>query len=121
VDEFDEFESTILQQPGGSKTASLSVIVVMNGLAPTFSLPAKTEKISIGRFTGSSLVIEHETLSRMHAILRPGPPMTIEDLGSVNGTYVREERIRPGKHVPVSTGDVVRLGDVILILRSSAP
>jgi pSer/pThr/pTyr-binding forkhead associated (FHA) protein len=43
--------------------------------------------------------------------------MTIEDLGSENGTYVREARIAPGKQVPFSTGDVVRVGDVILIFR----
>jgi len=43
--------------------------------------------------------------------------MTIEDLGSANGTYVREVRIRPGKHVPVTTGDVIRLGGVLLLLR----
>jgi pSer/pThr/pTyr-binding forkhead associated (FHA) protein len=80
-------------------------------------LPLKGE-VTIGRFTGSRLVINHDALSRMHAILRiTSEDLTIEDLGSANGTFVREARIKPGVQVSFSTGDVVRLGDVILIFQ----
>jgi len=112
-----EFDSTVLV--GGNKPdgRTLSVIVVMDGKAITHQLPPNGE-VKIGRFTGSKLIINHETLSRFHAILRiVAQAITIEDLGSANGTFVREARITPGRQVPVNVGDVVRVGEVFLILR----
>lgn len=113
----DEFEQTLIQGNAATEP-ELSAIVIVDGVATTYKLPALAPEISIGRFTGSTLVIDHHTLSRFHAVLRPGPPMTIEDLGSANGTFVREIKISPGKHALVTTGDVVRLGLVLVILRN---
>ena len=112
----DEFDRTIThaERPTDLK---LRAIAIIDGVAVTYHLSALQDRISIGRYTGSTINIDHHSLSRLHAILRPGPSMTIEDLGSANGTYVREVRIRPGKHVPVTTGDVIRLGGVLLLLR----
>lgn len=93
------------------------VLVVTEDAVATHYLP-QTGEVSIGRFTGSKVVIHHDTLSRMHATVRLTPDdMTIEDLGSENGTFVRELRLKPGKQTSFSTGDVVRVGDVILIFR----
>jgi len=114
VSSLDYFEMTVAQR---DLIDELRVIVVMGDKA--ISHPLKQPEIRIGRFTGSTLVIDHESLSRFHAVLRIGPPMTIEDLGSVNGTFVREVKIKPGQHVPVTVGDVIRVGAVILILRDS--
>ena len=113
----DEFEPTFIEGKPSTEP-ELTAIVIADGVATTHKLPAQTAEISIGRFTGSKLVIDHHTLSRFHAVLRPGPPMTIEDLGSANGTFVREIKIRPGRHAPVTIGDVVRLGMVLVILRN---
>jgi hypothetical protein len=114
----DEYERTITAgKHQAAQTRGFRVIVVAEGRAITHPLPESGE-IAIGRFTGSKLSIQHHTLSRMHAIVRvTTEDMTIEDLGSENGTYVRELRVKPGKQEPFSTGDVVRLGDVILIFR----
>jgi two-component system response regulator AtoC len=111
----DEYDSTVLVSKGSARDR-LRAIVVMDGIALTYGLPQAGD-VRIGRFTGSNLVVNHDTLSRFHAVLHFGPPMTIEDLGSANGTFVRENRIKPGQHVPVSVGDVLRLGDVIVILQ----
>lgn len=113
----DEHDRTITIGKHGAQVRGFRVIVVSDGRAVTQPLPAQGE-ISIGRFTGSKLSVQHHTLSRMHAIVRVTPDdMTIEDLGSENGTYVRELRLKPGRQEPFSTGDVVRVGDVILIFR----
>lgn len=113
----DEEERTVNVGKHAAVIRGLRVLVVSEGKAVTHWLPPAGD-VTIGRFTGSKVVINHDTLSRMHAILRvTADAMTIEDLGSENGTFVREARIKPGEPVPFSTGDVVRLGDVILIFR----
>jgi pSer/pThr/pTyr-binding forkhead associated (FHA) protein len=49
-------------------------------------------------------------LSRRHATVTRGPggELTIEDLGSANGTFVNDERISEPR--VLQPGDVVRLG-----------
>jgi pSer/pThr/pTyr-binding forkhead associated (FHA) protein len=116
----DEHDRTVtLGKHQRAQSLGFRVIVVSEGRAVTHPLPAAGE-ISIGRFTGSKLSVQHHSLSRMHAIVRvTSEDMTIEDLGSENGTFVRELRVKPGRQEPSSTGDVVRVGDVILIFRMS--
>jgi Inner membrane component of T3SS, cytoplasmic domain len=68
----------------------------------------------IGRDAGSAdLVLEDPEASRRHAALKPDAPgLTIEDLGSTNGTYVNGERIVGTRSlVP---GDQVRVGNTVL-------
>ena len=114
MDEEDERTISIGKHAGAG---GFRVVVVVDDKAETHYLPP-AGKISIGRFTGSKVVIDHDTLSRMHAVVHVSPDdMTIEDLGSANGTYVRELQIKPGVPQSFSTGDVVRCGDVILIFR----
>lgn len=43
--------------------------------------------------------------------------MTIEDLGSTNGTIVRGNAIAPGQPTEISVGDVVNLGTLNLMLQ----
>ena len=113
----DEYERTVTVGKHLADSVGFRVIAVVDGTAITHRLPPSGE-ISIGRFTGSKLVIQHHTISRMHAVVRvSSEDMTIEDLGSENGTFVREVRLKPGKQELFSTGDVVRVGDVILIFR----
>ena len=107
----DEINRTSVADPVRVK---LHAISVLGGRAVTHSLPDGGD-VPIGRM-GRGITLDHSTISRMHAILRMGPPLTIEDLGSVNGTYVRELRIPPGKQVPVANGDLVRVGSVYLIV-----
>lgn len=113
----DEEEQRTMTIGRHANITGFRVIVVADGKAITHPLPP-VGQISIGRFTGSKLAIDHDTLSRMHAVVRVSPDdMTIEDLGSANGTYVREMKIKPGTQTSFTTGDVVRCGQVILIFR----
>lgn len=53
-------------------------------------------------------------LSRRHARLaRGGGQLTVEDVGSANGTFVNGERITEGQR-KLSDGDLIRLGKVIM-------
>ena len=57
-------------------------------------------------------------ISRRHALVRiDGGKITIEDIGSLNGTYVnRGPRIQPGNPVELKTGDEVIVGKTFLKL-----
>lgn len=50
-------------------------------------------------------------VSRRHARLsHRQKEIYLEDLGSLNGTYVNGERLPPHQRIPVRPGDMVRLG-----------
>jgi len=68
----------------------------------------------VGRDPGSAdLVLEDPEASRRHATLTPDTPgLTVEDLGSTNGTFVNGERI-VGTRTLVP-GDQVRIGNTVL-------
>jgi hypothetical protein len=50
-------------------------------------------------------------ISRKHALVRVGDKVTIEDIGSLNGTYVnRGPRLEPGSPVTLKDGDEIIIG-----------
>jgi pSer/pThr/pTyr-binding forkhead associated (FHA) protein len=65
----------------------------------------------IGR-EGCEIVLPDPEVSRRHAALRSvGDGIGIEDLGSLNGTFVNGERI--SEPVALKAGDTVQLGNTI--------
>ena len=77
----------------------------------------------IGRDPDVSVRIDAPGVSRRHArILAEGDRFTLEDLGSKNGTYLRDQRLSPSAEL--ADGDELRLGQTLLvfrILREGAP
>lgn len=66
-------------------------------------------RVTVGREDGAGLVIEHESVSRVHARFdADGDSLTLTDLKSGNGTWVNGERVLSK---PVGAGDVIRFGD----------
>ncbi|MGZ6228929.1 MAG: FHA domain-containing protein [Candidatus Binataceae bacterium] len=57
-------------------------------------------------------------ISRKHALIRfDGGKITVEDIGSLNGTYVnRQPRLMPGNPVELKTGDEIIIGKTFLKL-----
>jgi len=57
-------------------------------------------------------------ISRKHALIRiEGDKITIEDIGSLNGTYVnRQPRLSPGSPAEIKSGDEVIIGKTFLKL-----
>jgi len=71
----------------------------------------------IGRSGDAAVCIERPGVSRRHArIVCTGPEAVLEDLGSKNGTFVREERLTAPR--PLADGDLIRLGRLLLEFRS---
>jgi ABC-2 type transport system ATP-binding protein len=72
--------------------------------------------IVVGREGTADLVLEDTEISRRHAVFSPaGAGLTVEDLGSTNGTYVNGHRITGA--VVLTTGDRVDLGSSAIEVR----
>ena len=103
------FTSTAFYPRGGGKPVRHDIPRADSAevLAPAATIPVAGE--TIGRTPENSLVIEDMLVSRRHARLRPVPDgLLIEDLNSVNGTFVNGVRvIRTLLH----EGDIVTFGN----------
>lgn len=73
--------------------------------------------LSIGRAGENDIVLDEANVSRHHAVLRLGPPMTIEDLGSRNGTWLGHQRVQRAQ---LHRGDEVGVGSRRLSLDDTA-
>jgi len=79
--------------------------------------PLRLGKNTIGRQDDNSVVLDDTTISRHHAVLyMERNAVTLQDLGSSNGTYVNGARLGSGR-VRVELGAQVRFGSQELLLR----
>jgi len=103
----------------------LELAVFSGGVVTIRPLPAGGS-LTIGRDEGNDVRIDHPSVSRRHAILHLGSPISIEDLGGANGTFVRDpgapgstegvRRIR-SETVELAVGDTVTLGTAVVGVR----
>jgi pSer/pThr/pTyr-binding forkhead associated (FHA) protein len=78
-------------------------------------LPLEGELLYLGRAPDNHIVVDDKQVSRKHAVLkREGNGYVLEDVGTVNGTYVNEQRIQRHSLRP---GDVIRLGSTSLTFK----
>ncbi len=72
---------------------------------------------TIGRDRSCQICLKNSTVSRYHAkIIRSGDTLTVEDLGSNNGTFVNGVRVTTNN---LEVNDRVTLGKVVLQLRQA--
>lgn len=72
------------------------------------SFPLDRERMTIGRRPDSDIFLDDVTVSRDHALLvRRGEELYIDDLGSLNGTYVNRRRIESQR---LEDGDELQVG-----------
>jgi hypothetical protein len=77
------------------------------------------DALIVGRDPACGLVLDDRRASRQHArIASRGGFLVLSDLGSTNGTYVRDERI---SEVALGLGDVVTIGDSTIEIRPPEP
>lgn len=76
------------------------------------------DAITLGRADDNDVPLADDTISSHHAELVIDDVtgrITLEDLGSTNGTELNEEPVHPGKPVDLSDGDVVCFGDAVYL------
>jgi DNA-binding NtrC family response regulator len=96
--------------------SGISLLVIGEGFVTTHGLPA-SGRVVLGRSSGCEIPIDVSSISRRHAVLATGDRLTIEDLGSSNGTRVRGETIASGSTVEIAPNDVIELGSVMIIVQ----
>jgi len=114
-----------------SSDAALELVVVAGDAVMVAALPA-SGSVTLGRGEGCEVRIDNRSVSRRHAILHLGSPLRIQDLGSANGTFVRDGRspidtasTHPLRKlskeiVEITVGERVNLGAISLVVRRTA-
>jgi pSer/pThr/pTyr-binding forkhead associated (FHA) protein len=74
------------------------------------------ESIIIGRAASDEIYLDNPKVSRRHAqVMRKGDQFILRDLGSTNGTWVKDKRIEEHRLV---NGDVFRIGGAQIFFKS---
>ncbi|HEV7554910.1 MAG TPA: FHA domain-containing protein, partial [Kofleriaceae bacterium] len=101
-------------------SGTLAVLVVAGDVVRLYPLPSGAQ-LKIGRAAGAEIVLDEDSLSREHAVIRNrAGRVDVEDLDSSNGTIVRGVRIAPRSPTPIEIGDSVRFGVVFAMLQVRA-
>jgi two-component system response regulator AtoC len=108
--------------------AVLELAVVAGDAITRTALPAQGA-VTLGRGEECEIRIDSRSVSRRHAVLHLGPPLRIEDLGSANGTFVRDLRspldtatTHPLRKLSrettaIAIGERVNLGSIPIVIR----
>jgi len=111
--------------------ASMTLAFQLVDLNRQIELPLSKE-LNIGRLDAASATFPDLDLtsygglergvSRRHAkITRQGQEIFIEDLGSVNGTFLNGKRLTPYLQHPLASGDEIQMGKLVLYIRFGSP
>src|SRR5258708_1910983 len=83
---------------------------------PIESYQLEKPSIAIRRSSGNDIVLDTTAVSRYHVSLtRQDHQILLEDLDSVNGTYIDGERIQPHDPIVLNGGEEVQIGDIRVI------
>lgn len=104
---------TVISKISERPTSPNSALVVIYGLELGRKYDLGAERtVVVGRSSKADIQIDQESVSRNHArIGSDGKSVTIEDLGSTNGTYVNDEPIE-GEY-QLRNGDLIKIGRTI--------
>jgi pSer/pThr/pTyr-binding forkhead associated (FHA) protein len=111
----DEDPPASASRSGPERSAGLKSICLSSSDGQSYRVELKPEGAPayIGRAAGNAVRIDDPSVSRLHCSLslRSAGTILIADVGSANGTYVNETLLGRDQALPLSTGDVVGVGD----------
>ena len=88
--------------------AGAAMVIRAGGGRAGESFTLDDERISVGRSPDAGIFLDDVTVSRNHALLvKRNDGLFIDDLGSLNGTYVNRRRIESHK---LDDGDEIQIG-----------
>ncbi len=96
------------------------LLVVGPNLTATHKLPAEGTVV-IGRGEDAPIRLIDPQASRSHACLHLGDKVELEDLGSANGTRLREQALPAFRLLLLNPGDAFTIGDTVLMLQTRDP
>jgi DNA-binding NtrC family response regulator len=101
--------------PHAHRAAADLLLVAGEGQFTSHELIGRTEVV-IGRGDDCDVRIDHRSLSRRHAMFRPGPPPTVQDLDSTNGTMIAGTVHHGGEPVALAAGEAFRIGPFSFVI-----
>jgi len=105
----DNTRTLQLEMPRGEGGACL---VQIRGPHLGHRIPLADGEHKLGRSSTCHIVVPTEGVSRQHCVIKvEGARVTIEDVGSKNGTWVNGDRLARGDCVRLANGAVLHLGD----------
>jgi transcriptional regulator with PAS, ATPase and Fis domain len=107
------------QGPGEADAAGAFLLVIGRDTYTTYNLPA-SGTLTIGRGESNAVRVDDPLASRAHAQLHvrvEGDGMYLEDLGSVNGTRIKEQALARGQKVAITAGETIQIGSSVLIVQ----
>jgi FHA domain/zinc-ribbon domain len=97
--------------------AGSALLIVQRGPSAGSRFLLDTDQVSAGRHPDSDIFLDDVTVSRRHALFRrTSEGYLVQDVGSLNGTYVNRDRI---DEVLLSGGDEVQIGKFRLVYFAS--
>src|SRR4051812_24914181 len=105
-------DSTTTQSldPSGSSHDSRIGLLLVAGDGGLTTYPLLRDELPAGRPPECATPTDPPSLPRPHARLRRGPPITLEDLGSKNGTRAGAGLLTPGVAAPLAMGETFHIG-----------
>ena len=95
-------------RPRRSSKAGAALVIRSGGGRAGESFTIDGDRVSIGRTPDAAVFLDDVTVSRNHALLvRRRDGLYIDDLGSLNGTYVNRRRIESHR---LEDGDEIQIG-----------
>jgi two-component system, NtrC family, response regulator AtoC len=113
-------QTTPMESAGGpSPHVSALLFVFGDGFVSTYEIADR--ELVIGRGEGVDIRIEHRSLSRRHAVVRPGSPVTVCDLGSTNGSRIGGALRRGGEPHVLAPSDSFHIGPFSFLVVARRP
>ena len=106
VDETGEYTPVDIEDEVDDAGAALVIRSGGNRVGESF--PLEGDRMTVGRRPDSDVFLDDVTVSRDHAlVVKRGGDFYLDDLGSLNGTYVNRRRIESHK---LADGDELQVG-----------
>jgi hypothetical protein len=115
----DEFSPEAHQRAIDALAPGSALLVVKRGPNAGSRFLLDQDVTTAGRHPDSDIFLDDVTVSRRHVeFRRDGAGFTVNDVGSLNGTYVNRERI---DSATLAGGDEVQIGKFRLVYLTSLP
>ena len=109
-------DATVPDLMGGSRPAH-PTLSILKGPQPGQTFELDRPEVSIGRDPSSAVFLNDMTVSRHHAVLRlNGLSATIEDLGSLNGTWVDGAIVN---NATLQDGSTIQIGTFRMVFHTT--
>ena len=97
--------------------ADRAMVVIHRGPSKGARFLIDSGEVAIGRSVDSPIFLDDVTVSRSHAVIeRTATGFTLNDLGSLNGTYINNQSL---KSTALTCGDEIQIGKFHLIFISA--